>query len=123
MHASFARVSEGSASCAVASTTAWFLDPQGTHGIGRAVLDQLGKFLAAHKPALAAGLAGAVVLARRRGLWQALLAPPVWLWLYVTGVHAVIVVGDRYHMPATPWIALLAGLALASLLETRDRKL
>ena len=72
---------------------------------------------------LAAGLAGAVVLARRRGLWQALLAPPVWLWLYVTGVHAVIVVGDRYHMPATPWIALLAGLALASLLETRDRKL
>ncbi len=69
---------------------------------------------------LAAALAGAVVLARRRGIWQALLSTPVWLWLYYTGVHAVIVVGDRYHMPAIPMIALLAGLALSALISRPD---
>ncbi|MEO1606444.1 MAG: glycosyltransferase family 39 protein [Pseudomonadota bacterium] len=68
---------------------------------------------------LAAGLAGVLVLWRRRGVWLTLLAPPVWLWLYFTGVHAVIVVGDRYHMPAIPMIALLAGLALSQFLERR----
>jgi 4-amino-4-deoxy-L-arabinose transferase-like glycosyltransferase len=65
--------------------------------------------------ALLAALAGMVVLVRDRGGWAALLAEPVWLWLYFTAVHAVIVVGDRYHMPAIPMIALLAAVALARL--------
>lgn len=69
---------------------------------------------------LAAALAGVVVLARRQGVWLTLLATPVWLWLYFTGVHAVIVVGDRYHMPAIPMIALLAGLAISSLIWKQD---
>ncbi|MFV0359648.1 ArnT family glycosyltransferase [Tropicimonas sp.] len=64
---------------------------------------------------LAAALAGVVRLAGARGLWQALLAPPVILWIYFTAIHAVIVVGDRYHMPAIPMIALLAGYALAGI--------
>jgi len=64
---------------------------------------------------LAAGLAGAVVLMHRRGWWSGLLSPPVWLWLYLVGVHAVIVIGDRYHMPSFPFIALLAGVSVAAL--------
>ena len=64
--------------------------------------------------AVALALAGIVLAARRDGAWRTLISTPVWLWLYVTAVHAVIVVGDRYHVPANPMIALLAGLALAS---------
>lgn len=66
---------------------------------------------------LGLALWGAVVLAGRDGVWQALLSVPCWLWLYFTAVHAVIVVGDRYHMPAIPMIALLAGLGLSALLR------
>ena len=68
---------------------------------------------------LVAALSGAVLLAYRKGVWLALLSPPVWLWGYFSGVHAVIVVGDRYHMPAIPMIALLAGVALAALRSRR----
>lgn len=64
---------------------------------------------------LLCALAGAVLLVRRYGVWGALLSMPVWLWGYFTGVHAVIVVGDRYHMPSIPFIALLAAVALAAL--------
>ena len=64
---------------------------------------------------LAAGLVGAGVLIRRHGLWQGLLLHPVWLWLYLIGVHAVILIGDRYHMPSYPFIALLAGVAVSAL--------
>lgn len=64
-------------------------------------------------------LGGIVVLVRDRGPWATLLSEPVWLWLYFTGVHAVIVVGDRYHMPAIPFIALLAAVALARFGSTR----
>lgn len=63
---------------------------------------------------LAAALAGMVLMIWRRGAWATLLSEPVWLWLYFTAIHAIIVVGDRYHMPAVPMIALLAGMALAT---------
>jgi 4-amino-4-deoxy-L-arabinose transferase-like glycosyltransferase len=66
---------------------------------------------------LAAGLVGAGLLMRRNGWWAGLVSPPVWLWLYLIGVHAVIVIGDRYHMPSYPFIALLAGVALAALMS------
>lgn len=64
---------------------------------------------------LAAAFWGIVTLVRRGGYWATLLAPPVWLWGYYAGVHAVIVVGDRYHMPSIPMIALLAALGIAAL--------
>lgn len=64
---------------------------------------------------LIAALAGIVVLARRQGAWTTLICTPVWIWGYFTGVHAVIVVGDRYHMPAIPLIAVLAAVALSTL--------
>lgn len=34
-------------------------------------------------------------------------------WAYFTAVHAVIVSGDRYHMPSAPFVALLAGVTMA----------
>lgn len=61
---------------------------------------------------LAMALGGLWFVMRNQGWWQGLLSPTVWLWLYFTAIHAVIVVGDRYHMPAIPFIALLAGFAL-----------
>lgn len=64
---------------------------------------------------LIAAFTGIVLLVRRQGIWATLLCTPVWLWGYFTGVHAVIVVGDRYHMPAIPMIALLAAVAVAKL--------
>ncbi|MEM8616226.1 MAG: glycosyltransferase family 39 protein [Pseudomonadota bacterium] len=69
---------------------------------------------------LAAAFVGIIVLARGalgqpgQG-WRVIVDPTVWLWLYFTGVHAVIVVGDRYHMPAIPLIALLAAVAFTQL--------
>lgn len=39
-------------------------------------------------------------------------------WAYFTAVHAVIVSGDRYHMPSAPFVALLAGVTIAWLIRT-----
>ena len=62
--------------------------------------------------ALALGIAGAVlVLARER--WRGLIHPAVMLWGYFAAVHAVTQASDRYHLPSVPYIAILAGLALA----------
>ncbi|MBO9436750.1 hypothetical protein J7394_21285 [Ruegeria sp. R13_0] len=62
---------------------------------------------------LIAAAIGIVALVRRGGGWRVIVVQPVWLWLYFTGVHAVIVVGDRYHMPAISMIAMLAAIPLA----------
>ena len=64
---------------------------------------------------LAAGLAGLGLFAARAGLWVAITAPAFALWAYYTAIHAIIVVGDRYHMPAIPMIALFAGFAAVTL--------
>lgn len=69
--------------------------------------------------AMAGGFVGIGVLVRRRGPWAALMTPPVWLWLYITAVHSVILVGDRFHLPAVPFVAILAALAVSALLEWR----
>lgn len=63
--------------------------------------------------ALAGAFFGITTLAMRDLGWAVIVSPAVWLWLYFTGVHAVIVIGDRYHMPAIPMVALLAGVALS----------
>jgi hypothetical protein len=62
---------------------------------------------------LTAGLGGIVALWRRAGFWPMLTHPTVVLWAYFTAVHAVIVIQDRYHLPATPMIAALASLPLS----------
>lgn len=62
---------------------------------------------------LALALAGIFLLMRRDGVWPTLLSVPVWLWLYFTAIHAIIIISDRYHIPAIPMIALLAACALS----------
>lgn len=64
---------------------------------------------------------GIILLARQTYGWRVVVLPPVWLWLYFTGVHAVIVVGDRYHMPAIPLIAILAAVGLARMTPVLER--
>lgn len=64
---------------------------------------------------------GIILLARQTYGWRVFVSPPVWLWLYFTGVHAVIVVGDRYHMPAIPMIAVLAAVGLTRVIPALER--
>lgn len=68
---------------------------------------------------LAAGAIGAIVLAARSGPWKALTHPTVILFAYFTGVHAIMVIQDRYHFPITPLVAALASLTLGRLLSRR----
>ena len=63
--------------------------------------------------ALVAALCGAGVLAWR-WRWRAIGHPALAVWAYFTLVHAVIVIQDRYHFPATPVIGSLAALAFVS---------
>lgn len=59
------------------------------------------------------GLAGFWTLWQGGGAKAALFSYPFGLWMYLTVLHAIIVVGDRYHMPAFPFIAILAGVFVA----------
>lgn len=65
---------------------------------------------------------GALILSRRL---SGLFHPCVLGWGYFTAVHAVIVVEDRYHMSAVPFIALLAGhassLLVGQVMATRSK--
>lgn len=68
---------------------------------------------------LAFGLGGAaltVASIRKETAWLArlgaLASPALVLWAYYTSVHAVIVAGDRYHIPSIPFIAMMAALAM-----------
>lgn len=65
---------------------------------------------------VAAAFWGMSILLRVQGFWETLLSPPVWLWGYFTGVHSVVVIGDRYHMPSIPMIAMLAAVGLVALI-------
>ena len=67
---------------------------------------------------LAAGLLGIWRLGQAR-FWYAIFNPAFALWSYITLLHAVIVIQDRYHMPSSPFIALLAGVAVAAWLQKR----
>jgi len=59
-----------------------------------------------------AALAGLAVYFRQVGL-AALFHPVFGGWAYFTTVHAIIVSGDRYHMPSAPFVVMLAGLSFA----------
>ena len=64
---------------------------------------------------LGGGLAGIVILCRRGGLRAGFFNPPVALWGYFTSLHMVVVAEDRYHMPSSPFIAMLAAVTLAAI--------
>lgn len=71
---------------------------------------------------LLGALAGMVWMVRRAGLWQLLIHPAFLCWMYFAWVHAIIVIADRYHFPAIPFIAILAALALqAALTRTAEK--
>lgn len=61
--------------------------------------------------ALAFALAGVAVLAYRCGIFAAALHPVVLTWAYFTAVYAITVVGDRYHFPSHPYMAMLMAVA------------
>jgi 4-amino-4-deoxy-L-arabinose transferase-like glycosyltransferase len=64
--------------------------------------------------ALGLALAGFVIVLLRNGVWG-IFHPAFAAWSYFTAIHAIIVAGDRYHMPSVPFMALFAGLMLAQL--------
>lgn len=56
--------------------------------------------------------------------WRGLLGNvPLALWAYFALVHAITVGQDRYHLPAVPWIAALAGLAVSTSWRPRAERL
>jgi 4-amino-4-deoxy-L-arabinose transferase-like glycosyltransferase len=61
---------------------------------------------------LSGALAGAVVLAREKGLLGLVAAFGPLSWAYLAAVHAAVVAQDRYHFPSIPFVAALAALAL-----------
>lgn len=65
---------------------------------------------------LAAGLFG-VAWHLVRGLgWRILFSVPLAAWGYFATIHAIILAGDRFHMPQAPFIAMLGASALAGVL-------
>lgn len=66
---------------------------------------------------LGGALAGMAVIGRRAGIVSAFFNPPVALWGYFTALHVVVVADDRYHMPSSPFVAMLAAVALHALLS------
>ncbi len=68
---------------------------------------------------LAAGLAG-IVWQLWRGIgWRILFSTPMALWGYFATIHAVILAGDRFHIPQAPFVAILGAAALAGWLGVR----
>lgn len=66
--------------------------------------------------ALLAGLAGIGLLAWRHPLTFPFRHGAILFWAYFAAVHAVVVSQDRYHLPSNPFIAMMAGVAVAALL-------
>jgi len=84
--------------------------------VGRGVLAPL-KFLSSAYwwTALALAIWSLYLLAREGGMRRVLLCTPVLAWGYFTVVHSVTVAADRYHVPALPFIAILAAYAISQL--------
>jgi 4-amino-4-deoxy-L-arabinose transferase-like glycosyltransferase len=61
---------------------------------------------------------GLLQLARNMG-WRMLFHPAVLSVAYFTGIHAIVVAEDRYHMPVSGVIALLAGVGVVKLNQLR----
>lgn len=55
---------------------------------------------------------GLYLLLQNRTWLEFLTLPPLTAWAYFTGVHSIIVTGDRYHIPSDPFIAMLAAYAI-----------
>lgn len=71
---------------------------------------------------LLGALAGVVWIVRHKGLWQLLIHPAFLCWMYFAWVHAIIVIGDRYHFPVIPFVAILAASAITRWLPPATRQ-
>ena len=58
---------------------------------------------------------GLILLFRQRQWLELLTLPPLTAWAYYTAVHSITVVGDRYHVPSDPFIAMLAAYGISVL--------
>lgn len=56
---------------------------------------------------------GLILLLRQRTWLEFLTLPPLIAWVYYTAVHSITVIGDRYHIPSDPFIAMLAAYAIS----------
>ena len=68
---------------------------------------------------LLAALAGVIILLKNHKL-NALFHPIFGSWAYFTAIHAIIVAEDRYHIPATPFIAIIAAVGVVTLIKQKD---
>lgn len=71
---------------------------------------------------LLGALAGVVWIVRRIGVWQLLIHPAFLCWMYFAWVHAIIVVGDRYHFPTIQFVVILAACAVNQWLHPATRR-
>lgn len=55
---------------------------------------------------------GSILFINQKGWKETLSVPILTTWLYFTFVHAITVIGDRYHMPSIPFVAMLAAYGL-----------
>lgn len=69
---------------------------------------------------LGGALVGIVTIARRDGLWHMATHPCLVGWMYFAMVHAVVIMGNRYHFPAIPFITMLAAAGLTGFLQKRQ---
>lgn len=68
---------------------------------------------------LLTGLAGLIWQVTVRTGWRFLCAPPTFIWGYFTGIHSIVLAGDRFHMPQAPFIAMIAASLVVGLLQQR----
>lgn len=71
---------------------------------------------------LLSGLSGIMILARNDSLIAALFNQPVGLWGYFISLHVVVVAEDRYHMPASAFIAIMAAVTLSEIFRRRSAR-
>lgn len=65
---------------------------------------------------------GVIFLLRNKSWPEIATLPPLVFWLYFTAVHGITVTGDRYHMPAIPFIAMLAAYGINALLDALNKR-
>jgi 4-amino-4-deoxy-L-arabinose transferase-like glycosyltransferase len=70
---------------------------------------------------LALGLFGVVWQVARGAGWRFLLSLPVLVWVYFAGIHAIVLAADRFHMPQTPFIAMIAAAFIVGWLKSAAR--
>jgi hypothetical protein len=71
--------------------------------------------------ALGLSLIGIIILGKQHGWLNVIIHPTVVIWVYLAGVHVVIISNDRYHFASIPMIAILAALALEYGLDLKAR--